>query len=151
MTIHRTTRVRLALAAVAATITLIGSACSSDDVANKALKDAGVKDVNINTGGLPANFPKDVPTPALKLETGVQAGKQFILRLTSPDAVADLAAYKKVLTDAGFTISREADNSASAGNVSFVATGKGYSVTASAFTDQAQDGGKYMGVVVEAQ
>lgn len=133
-----------------AALALLGgvAACSADDAANKALKDAGV---NVNTqGGLPKGFPTDVPTPDLKIETGVAVAKGFTLRLTSPSAVADVAAYKDTLSKAGFTMSDEFDNSAKDGhNVGFTATGKGFRVIAVAFTPEAPGGGKYMGVQVD--
>lgn len=131
-------------------VALLGGAvaCSSDDAANKALKDAGV---NVNTqGGLPAGFPSAVPAPDLKIETGLSVGTGFTLRLTSTDAVADIAAYKDKLTKAGFTFSNEFDNSADAAhNVGFDATGKGFKVIAVAFPKNTPVDGGYMGVQVD--
>lgn len=131
-------------------VALVGGtvACSADDAANKALKDAGV---NVNTqGGLPNGFPSAVPAPDLKIETGIGVGTGFTLRLTSPNAVSDVAAYKAKLTAAGFTVSNEFDNTAGAGhNVGFDATGKGFRVVVVAFPQDTPVDGGYMGMQVD--
>lgn len=132
--------------------TLLGvSACNSDDVANDALKDAGV-DANINTGGgLPDGFPSAVVTPDLKLESGVAAVGTYTLRYTSDDAAVDTAAYRDALTAAGFTATESVDHladPAAGGNVTFTATSAEWSIIVSAFSPDAPGGGNYMGVVV---
>ena len=131
-----------------AAMLFVGAACSDDDAANDALKDAGV-DANINTGGgLPSGFPEaDVPTPELKLETGVTAAGTYTLRYTATDAKANSDAYKTKLTEAGYTISGEADFLAQPnGNIAFTATKDKYTVSVSSFNTP----DKYMAVVVLA-
>jgi hypothetical protein len=130
-----------------ATALLVGSGCASD-VANNALKNAGV---SVN-GNVPADFPKaDVPLPTGKLETAVGAVGSFTFRYTSTDPKGDVASYKSALTAKGFTITGEADNLGNAtacGNIAFLATSAKYSVAVSAFDASAPGGGNYMGVVV---
>ena len=136
-------------------VALLGfAACSKDDAANDALKDAGL-DGNISTGGdLPADFPKaDVPTPDLKLETGIGLQGTYTLRYKAKDAAADVAAYRAELVAAGYTVTSDFDNladPAAGANVGFVATGPKFGVSVSAFGPDAPGGGNYMAVVVGA-
>lgn len=127
---------------------LIVAGCSTDDLANDFVKDQGIE---INTeGGVPASFPADVPLPDLAIETAVAVAPGFVLRLTSPDAVADVAAYRAKLEAAGFEITDAFDNSGNdAYNVGFTATGNGWVVQPVAFTqDKPVDPG-YMGLAVD--
>ena len=126
-------------------------ACSADDAANDALKNAGV-DANVATGGdLPEGFPDDVPTPGLDLESGVAAIGTYTLRYTSKDPAKDTAAYRDALAAAGFTVTDLVDNladPASGGNIAFTASNASWTVAASAFSPDAPGGGNYMGIVV---
>lgn len=133
-------------------VALLGlAACSADDVANDALKDAGVNG-DISTGGdLPNDFPADVVTPDLPLETGLGLQGTFTLRYTTNDAAADVAAYRSALAEDGFTITGDFDNladSATGGNVGFTATSADWNVTVSAFGPDALGGGNYLAVIV---
>ncbi len=138
--------VRLTAAVVALAVTAVG--CSTDDIANKALEDSGIE---VNTkGGLPSSFPADVPVPDLEIETAVAVGEGFVIRLTSPDAVADVAAYRAKLEAAGFTVTDAFDNSATdAHNVGFTATGNGWTVLPVAFTQDTPVDGGYMGIAID--
>ncbi len=142
---RRSRRLAVGLLALAS---VVGASCSADDAANKALKDAGV---NVNTkGGLPAGFPTEVPVPDLKIQTGLADPTGFNLRLTAPDAVADVTAYKATLKAAGFTISDEFDNTKGAGhNIGFTATGKGFKVIAVGFPKDTPVDANYLAVHVE--
>ncbi len=127
------------------------SACSGDDAANDALKNAGV-DGDISTGGdLPRDFPADVATPDLNLEQGIALQGQFTLRYTTKAAAADVATYRAALAEKGFTVTNDFDNladPAAGANVGFVATSAEWSVTVSAFGPDAPGGGNYLAVVV---
>jgi hypothetical protein len=125
-------------------------ACSADDAANDALKNAGV-DANVATDGdLPAGFPADVTTPDLSLESGAAAVGTYTLRYTSDDPAAQTAAYRDALAGAGFTVTDLVDHLAdpASGNIAFTASNTSWNVAVSAFSPEAPGGGNYMGVVV---
>ena len=66
-----------------------------------------------------------MPTPDLKLETGIGIEGTFTLRYTSTDAKADVAEYRSALAENGFTFTTDfdhLDDPAAVGNVGFVAT-----------------------------
>ncbi len=130
----------------------VGAACSAEDQANDALKDAGV-DGNITLdGGVPKDFPSDeVALPDLKLETGVGLSGTFTLRYTTKDAKADVATYRAALAEDGAIITADFDNlteTAPGGNVGFTATKGTWAIDVSAFGPDAPGGGNYLAVVV---
>lgn len=115
--------------------------------ADDTLKTAGVEVAG--KGKLPADFPKDVPTPVLPLETAVGALGTFTLRYTSTDAKKDAVAYQKVMEKAGYMLTGEVD-SLDGGSHNFTVTAKKGSthIEASAFTTAAPGGGNYLAVIV---
>lgn len=115
--------------------------------ADDALKKAGVEVAG--KGKLPTDFPKDVPTPALPLETAVGAPGTFTLRYTSADAKNDAGAYQKVLEKAGYMLTGEVDG-LDGGSHNFTVTAKKGSIhiEASAFSAAAPGGGNYLAVIV---
>jgi hypothetical protein len=138
------------IVSAAALMTLAGACgATAKSKADAALKDAGVEVPA--AGKLPANFPAEVPTPSLKLETGIEAAGTFTLRYTSADPKADMAAYRSALVAGGYTISSDVDDlSGPSKNVVVMAVKGTSTVLASAFAPDAPGGGNYMGVVVTA-
>jgi hypothetical protein len=140
---------RPALAALAVSMLVTGCGNSAKDKADAALKQAGVEVPA--SGKLPADFPADVPTPAIPLETAVKAGGAFTLRYTSKDPKANMDAYHAQLVASGYTITSKADALTLASKNTVVMATKGtITVTAVAFAPDAPGGGNYMGVVVTA-
>lgn len=151
MTPTRIRRGRLGLSGIAlAAMLTLAAACSAEDQVNDALKDSGVNGNVSLDGQLPAGFPKDVPTPDLKLETGIALEGINTLRYTAKDAEGDVADYKGAITEAGFTITSDFNNLAesASGNVGFVAENDTWRVDVSAFGPNAPGGGNYLAVVV---
>ena len=130
----------------------VGAACSAEDQANDALKDAGV-DGNITLdGGIPKDFPSDeVALPDLKLQTGVGLSGSFTLKYTTKDAKADVATYRAALAEDGATVTADfdhLDDPATGGNVGFTATKGTWRIDVSAFGPDAPGGGDYLAVIV---
>ena len=150
---NRSKKSRTLLGAFGLTAMLfVGAACSAEDQANDALKDAGV-DGNITLdGGVPEDFPSDeVALPDLKLETGVGLSGTFTLRYTTKDAKADVATYRAALAEDGATVAADFDNLAdvaAGGNVGFTATKGTWAINVSAFGPDVPGGGNYLAVVV---
>jgi hypothetical protein len=99
---------------------------------------------------LPYGFPRGVPIANLPYLSGVGADGVFILRFTSTDATADIAAYQKRLEGSGLMITGVVD--ALAGqqhSLTVTAMADGVHVEANAYGRDAQDGGNYMEVIVE--
>ncbi len=144
MTKHITTS-RVLISAMAL-VALAGCGGSATSKADDALKTAGVE---VAKATLPADFPKDLPTPALPLETAVKAADTYTMRYTSRAAKADAAAYQKVMEKAGYMLTGEVDG-LDGGSHNFTVTAKkGAShITASAFNSAAPGGGNYLAVVV---
>ena len=130
-------------------IVTIASGCAdaAKSKADDVMKTAGVEVAG--KGKLPTDFPNDVPTPALPLETAVGAVGTFTLRYTSTEAKKDAVAYQKVLEKAGYMLTGEVD-ALDGGSHNFTVTArKGTThIEASAFTAAAPGGGNYLAVVV---
>lgn len=137
---------RLGATLVVGALVVVG--CSTDDVANQFLDDQGIE---INTrGGVPSSFPTDVPLPDLAIETAVAVQDGFVLRLTSPDAVSDVASYRVKLEAAGFSITDAFDNSANdAYNVGLTAHRDDWTVQSVAFVQGKPGDTGYMGLTVD--
>jgi len=144
-----TTRSLVSALGLAAALLVGGAACSADDVTNAALEDAGVEGSVSTSGDLPDDFPSEVATPDLPLETGAGVEGIFTLRYTSDDPTGDFAAYRSALEDAGFTADEDFTfDKASGDHTGFTATSAEYSVLASAYGPDAPGGGNYLAVVV---
>lgn len=147
MTKHMTTS--RTLISAFALVALAGCGGAATSKANAELKKAGVE---VAKGTLPADFPKDLPTPALPLETAVKAAGTYTMRYTSKDAKADATAYEKVLDKAGYMLTGEVDGLGGGSDNFTVTAKKGTShITASAFGAAAPGGGNYMAVVVTTE
>lgn len=132
---------------LSAALLLGATACSNDSVANAALEKAGVDGDLSTKGSLPDGFPESIPTPDLPLETGVALEGIFTLRYTSDD-VADAAAYRTVLEDAGLTTGQDFSFDKASGDYSgFTASNDEYNVVVSAYGPDAPGGGDYLAVV----
>jgi hypothetical protein len=129
-----------------ALVPLTGCGAAAKSKADAELKKFGVE---VAKGSLPADFPKDLPTPALPLETAVSAAGTYTMRYTSKDAKADAAAYQKVMEKAGYMLTGEVDGLEGGSHNFTVTAKKGTShITASAFNAAAPGGGNYLAVVV---
>src|SRR5690349_5378053 len=91
---HMTTSRRLLGAFGVAALLVLGTACSAEDQANQALKDANIDgDISLD-GGIPKDFPSDeIATPDLSLQTGIGLQGTYTLKYTTKDAKADVATY----------------------------------------------------------
>ncbi len=130
-------------------VVTIASGCgtAAKSKADDALKKAGVEVAG--KGKMPTDFPKDVPTPALPLETAVGALGTFTLRYTSIDAKNDAVAYQKVMEKAGYMLTGEVDGlEGGSHNYTVTALKGSVHIEASAFTTEAPGGGKYLAVIV---
>ena len=143
-----TPRSLLGALGLSAALLLGATACSNDSVTNAALEKAGVDGDIATQGSLPDGFPESVPTPDLELETGVALEGIHTLRYTSDD-VADAAAYRTTLEDAGFTSGQDFTFDKASGDYSgFTATNTEFTVLVSAYGPDAPGGGDYLAVVV---
>ena len=132
-----------------ALVVFTGCGAAAKSKADDAIKKAGVE---VAKGTLPADFPKDLPTPALPLETAVKAAGTYTMRYTSKDAKADATAYEKVMDKAGYMLTGEVDGLGGGSDNFTVTAKKGTShITASAFGAAAPSGGNYMAVVVTTE
>ena len=127
--------------------TLIVALASGCGNAAKTKADAVLKKSGVEVAGkgkLPADFPTDLPTPALPLETAVGAVGTFTLRYTSSDAKKDAAAYQVVMEKAGYMLTGEVEG---ADNFTVTAKKGTSHIAASAFLPTAPGGGNYLAVV----